>query len=246
MKKWIGKFFVLFVCILVFGGCSKSSKQLTRIDIQKVKIDENYGEAVMITDQDELESIEAIFKQISWDKNIIPKMARKEDVKTTFFYEFDKNRPEKLTEYSIWLNQENGTATIISSDKDENYGKLDKENSEALEKQLIDTSSSESREKVNIYKTISFSEVNEKSFVVITDSEEINSIKEAVNGAERVSGIVNMADPQYKVDIGETYYLWVSEKSGTIMDVKDTHTIYTLSNKSVKQVNELIISKFDN
>lgn len=50
-----------------------------------------------------------------------------------------------------------------------------------------------------------------------------------------------MADPEYKIEIGEkTYFLWIDEKSGTIMHTEDTHTIYSLSNNSIKQVNELL------
>ena len=91
----------------------------------------------MITDKDQVESIDTIFKQVKWDKNTMPSMARMEDVKATFFYIVDKNMPEKLTEYQIWFNQENGTATIISSDEEENFGELDKKNSKALEKELL-------------------------------------------------------------------------------------------------------------
>lgn len=46
---------------------------------------------------------------------------------------------------------------------------------------------------------------------------------------------------RFKIEIGEeTYFLWIDEKSGTIMNTEDTHTIYSLSNNSIKQVNELL------
>jgi hypothetical protein len=39
-----------------------------------------------------------------------------------------------------------------------------------------------------------------------------------------------MADSVYKVMIAEnTYYLWLSDNSGTRMDLEDTHTIYTIT-----------------
>ena len=51
--------------------------------------------------------------------------------------------------------------------------------------------------------------------------------------------------PQFKVEMGrKSYFLWISEESGAIMDVKDTHTLYELSNKSVEQMNLLVTSKF--
>ena len=82
-----------------------------------------------------------------------------------------------------------------------------------------------------------FSEINEDSLIVITDSEEINSIEEAIKGAEKVSGIVDVSDPHYQVEMREkTYYLWIHNKeSGTIMEAKDNRTVSKLSSKSVKK-----------
>lgn len=106
-------------------------------------------------------------------------------------------------------------------------------------------SNTDSIEKVHIYEMKSFSEVNEVSPIIITDSEEINSIEEAINDAQKVSGIVDMADPEFKIEFGKaTYFLWISEESGTIMNTDDTHTIYSLSEQSIKQVNEIIKNKF--
>jgi len=50
-----------------------------------------------------------------------------------------------------------------------------------------------------------------------------------------------MADPEYKVELGdESYFLWVSEEYGTIMNLNDTNTIYTLSKSSAKTIKELL------
>jgi hypothetical protein len=94
----------------------------------------------------------------------------------------------------------------------------------------------ESLEKITIFPMESNSEV-----LVIEDTETIDMIQEAVDNAEKQPGIVDMADPEYKIEIGEEiYFLWVDEKSGTIMNTEDTHTIYSLSENSIKQVNELL------
>ncbi|WP_231495888.1 hypothetical protein [Paucisalibacillus sp. EB02] len=77
--------------------------------------------------------------------------------------------------------------------------------------------------------------------IVIEDKETIDTVKEAVNGANKEPGIVNMADPKYKIEIGEeNYFLWIDQNSGTIMNTKDSHTIYTLSDNSVEQIYQLI------
>lgn len=101
--------------------------------------------------------------------------------------------------------------------------------------------------KIKISAMNSFTEVNEDSVIVISDIEEINNIKEAVNSVEKSYGFVDVDDPQFKVEFGdEAYFLWVSEKSGAIMEVKDTHRLYKLSNESVKYMYELLTSKFNN
>ena len=49
--------------------------------------------------------------------------------------------------------------------------------------------------------------------------------------------LVTMEDPEFKIECEKvTYFLWINEKSGLIMNAKDTHTIYTLSESSTKQV----------
>ncbi|MCM3576480.1 hypothetical protein M3172_25380 [Mesobacillus subterraneus] len=83
--------------------------------------------------------------------------------------------------------------------------------------------------------------------LVIEDRETIELIKEAIDNAEKQPGIVNMADPEYRIVIGEeTYFLWIDEKSGTIMYAEDTHTIYSLSLRSVNRINEVITYNYLN
>lgn len=81
--------------------------------------------------------------------------------------------------------------------------------------------------------------------LVLTDQEAIRTIKDAVNGAEKQPGAVDMADPQYKINLGdEIYFLWLTRSGGTIgiiMNRKDTQTIYSLSEKSTTQLNEILL-----
>ena len=86
----------------------------------------------------------------------------------------------------------------------------------------------------------SFSDIKKDSFTSFTDSKVVDDFVKAFNNAEKMPGKVDMADPEYKVEFGEeSYFLWISEESGTIMNLKDTHTIYTLSKSSAKTINEL-------
>ncbi|TKC19366.1 hypothetical protein [Robertmurraya kyonggiensis] len=87
----------------------------------------------MITDEKTIDALRKIFKQIEREPNVEPKMARKEDVKATLFFELDENMPERLFKYQIWFIQSNQTAIIISNNTKESYGLLDKENAQTLE-----------------------------------------------------------------------------------------------------------------
>lgn len=75
----------------------------------------------------------------------------------------------------------------------------------------------------------------------LNGEEELNIFKKAVSDSRKDSGIVNIVNPQYQFSIGgDTYFLWISENSGVIMNTKDTHSISLLSSSSIKEVYELI------
>lgn len=93
---------------------------------------------------------------------------------------------------------------------------------------------------INVYEMESFSEVIEDSLVTLTDDKEIQQFKEAFSSAKKQSGIVDMADPQYKVELGgKSFFFWLSPENGTIMDVEDTNTIYSLTDQSVGNINDI-------
>jgi uncharacterized lipoprotein YajG len=131
MKKMIS-IVSLFAILFLLVACSGQEKgEITRVDVQKVNKEGNYEEVVMITDNESIELLNKVFKQIKWDNRVV-NMARKADVKATLFYTFDENMPERLVEYEIWFNENVGTATIVSDDENKSYGELDKENTNIL------------------------------------------------------------------------------------------------------------------
>lgn len=72
-------------------------------------------------------------------------------------------------------------------------------------------------------------------------TEEIDIFKRALSNSQKEPGIINMANPQYQFNVDEeSFFLWITKESGTIMNTEDTHTIYSLSNSSVKEVFEFV------
>jgi hypothetical protein len=110
---------------------------------------------------------------------------------------------------------------------------------------IVNGCSTDNINEVYVYEMEGFAETKKHSMQVITDSDEISIFTKAFKNVNKTSGIVNMADPNYKVEIGkETYFLWVDELSGTIMNAKDTHTTYTLSKENAKEINQVLLEYF--
>ncbi len=54
-------------------------------------------------------------------------------------------------------------------------------------------------------------------------------------------GISYVEYPQYTFNLeDESFFLWISNDSGRIMNSKDLYTIYLLSNSSLKEIKEFL------
>ena len=97
-------------------------------------------------------------------------------------------------------------------------------------------------EKVDVYEMPSFTESKQKTLVSsFTDSETVNVFDEAFKIAVKEPGIVDIIEPRYQVKVDEkTYFLWIDKDYGIIMDPKDTHTIYSLSDESSLKILDLL------
>jgi hypothetical protein len=134
MKKLMNYFVLISVFTFLLVGCTSEGKgELTRIDIDVLVKNQ---EPTIIQDKETLVLIENLSEKIKWQHKQNLSMVREPDVNAVFFYEVEKNMPERLYEYKIWFNK-SGTATIISDDKKEGYSELDKNNTKTLKKYLL-------------------------------------------------------------------------------------------------------------
>jgi len=128
MKKTMISFVVISVFILLLVACTTEGKgRLTRVDVVIESQDYTH-----IQDKASLVLLENIFEQAQWEPSKVPDMTREADVKAIFLYEVEKNMPERLYEYTIWFNEDSGTAIIISDDKEEGCSGLDKDSTKSL------------------------------------------------------------------------------------------------------------------
>lgn len=81
------------------------------------------------------------------------------------------------------------------------------------------------------------------------DTEALEIITKAINQAEKVEGIANVISPDYSVivnykdetkdeDTVKHYSIWLSDEHGSMMDMTDTHTIYTLPTNMIDELHE--------
>lgn len=101
--------------------------------------------------------------------------------------------------------------------------------------------SRDSIERVDVYEMESFSVTKEDSLKTYTDPDVIEALVDAFKKTRKVPGVADVADPQYKVEFGEdVYYLWLGEEKGSVMNVNDTHTLYTLSKRATKTIGKIV------
>lgn len=84
-----------------------------------------------------------------------------------------------------------------------------------------------------------------KSYVP-KDAEAFNVISKAINSAKKIEGKVDVTVPDYYVyisfkdDTSEKYALWLSEDHGSMMNMSDTHSLYTIPRVMVKELNKYV------
>ncbi|MFC6038788.1 hypothetical protein ACFPYN_04880 [Paenisporosarcina macmurdoensis] len=142
LKKKIGFLSVCLISMLLLIGCNQDQvigfdetietdmKQLSRVDVQQINSDGSFEDVTTIGDKDSVDLLRKIFVQIEWEQDKKVTMSRDEDVKANLFFNWDKNMPERIFEYSIWF-ETGGNATITVSDENA-YGRLDKVNAQTL------------------------------------------------------------------------------------------------------------------
>ncbi|MFZ7945971.1 hypothetical protein [Neobacillus sp. 19] len=141
MKKTLMILSIFTIFLITLIGCSKEVpkefdlNKLTRVDIQ-LFADEHIDNEIIISEEEKIKTLRDVFAKIEWEQNVKANMARKEDVKATLFYTFDKNMPERLFEYFIWFNQGDASATIIDREKNA-LGTLEKEDAQTLKDILL-------------------------------------------------------------------------------------------------------------
>ncbi|WP_228618800.1 hypothetical protein [Exiguobacterium sp.] len=87
---------------------------------------------------------------------------------------------------------------------------------------------------VKIAESVDFGRFQERDVLTYNELEDVKVFADMIRNAEQQPGIVNMATPEYDVEVhyqGETvdrYYVWLGDLGmpTSMMDVTDTNTVY--------------------
>ncbi|MEO4053905.1 hypothetical protein [Solibacillus sp. CAU 1738] len=72
-----------------------------------------------------------------------------------------------------------------------------------------------------------------------TDKKEI--FRRAVSDSEKDTNLYYMVNPDYSFSLDEeSYFLWLSEDKGSIMNAKDPYMTYSITNSSLKEITDFI------
>lgn len=127
---------------------------------------------------------------------------------------------------------------------------------ESIETNTTPSAESEGKNQLSInndFISISFSKPNGDSKVNFDDKTTFNALQEIFSSATKEEGIVNMANPEFYIDIvydkneDSRLYLWIGEKGqrSTFMKPDDTHTIYNVSPEETDRLILLVESTFN-
>ena len=105
----------------------------------------------------------------------------------------------------------------------------------------------------NDIKSISISKTKSSNEITIDDKETLEAFQDIFSSAVREPGIVNMADPEFYMEVvydkdnQQSLNLWIGEKGqrSTFMKIEDTNTIYTVSNDMNDKLIELVETRFN-
>jgi hypothetical protein len=135
------------------------------------------------------------------------------------------------------------------------FGCQPKENI-STETAVIPSAKSENNKKLSInsnFISIGVSKSKGVDEIIFDDKESLKSFQNIFSSAVKEDGIVDMADPEFYLDVvydnnnQQSLYLWIGEKGqrSTFMKTEDTHTIYTVSEEITDKLIELVESRFN-
>lgn len=257
MKK-INLLVLLTVISAILVGCVDSDnkdrmKNQTLIDLNSVNsitIQNDNGGSKAITDHELMERFVEAIHTAEYDRALLD-IAAPDYVATV---ELEDSEGEK---FSFWIKGEYDGLFIKSGQNGHyrlpgtakvallNLFQPDEQQSEPYNLKI-----DEDIRQITLANSLSHGSVNPEVTVEYADNETIEIIVRAIHTAVQMPGILNTAIPDYDIVIASgnkeyAYHLWINETSeqAMLMDVKETHTGYTLTKESTAEMKKIIFKE---
>lgn len=102
-----------------------------------------------------------------------------------------------------------------------------------------------------VAKSLTVESLESEAHTPYTNQDEIGVFMQAIHTAERITGILNVGDPDYRLHVEDTdgqkytYTLWFRDNSeqAMLMDMQDTRTGYTISEQLTEQLKQIMFAK---
>ncbi|WP_018752307.1 hypothetical protein [Paenibacillus sanguinis] len=114
-----------------------------------------------------------------------------------------------------------------------------------------ETNIDENTKPLIVAKSLTVESLGSESHTPYTDQDEIGVFMQAIHTAERITGILNIGEQDYRLHIEDTdgqkytYTLWLRDNSeqAMLMDMQDTRTGYTVSRQLTEQLKQVMFAK---
>ncbi len=101
--------------------------------------------------------------------------------------------------------------------------------------------------KVSISNSKGFDDIHADFFAVYEDEDTLKIFQDVISKAVKQPGIVDMRNPDYDLEVLYTdgnrqgFHLWLGDSgTSTLMNVEDTHTIYSIPEELTRQLIDLV------
>lgn len=182
-----------------------------------------------LTKEDQLNEFRESFRNVEWLSGPAPSNGP-----TYNFVIFGKDDSKRFIQF--WDDHTGGRVQEVGNDRKAVFI-LD----QAARNRLHNLIMQFTYEKVVVFEMANFVEMKPESKQVIDNQNAILVFNQAVRTAEKIPGIVDMASPHFKFELGdESYFLWIGKEGGTVMNTKDSGTAYKLTKEAASRLYDLL------
>lgn len=256
MKK-INLLVLLTVLSMILVSCTdadnkdkKKNQALLDSNVHSMTVKSSIDEVVSITDRKLIEQFAEAIHSAQFDSGQL-------DIKAPDYVATVQLEDSESDIFSFWIKGEH-EGLFIKSGRNGHYrlpgtakaALLALFQSDEQQAEHNNLNINEKIKKITLATSLTHGAVNPEVTAEYTDNKQIEAFVRAIDTAEQIQGILNTSTPNYDIVLISAnkeyaFHLWINETSeqAMVMNVKETHTGYTLTKKSTAELKEIIFTE---